>query len=220
MFAALFAHYCAEHVLSLPLSGLRVSKAFILACVRVWRFTRSSWMRCKLTCKGGGFFFVDIWSCVTTQPQHTTRINKIRQDKTTLYKRRHDKTNVTQDRTRQDKTGQDSISLFFMAPPCFKYRMRQNCTSCFVLSGKYTTEAFLFWRAWHIKCLIRQICGNGIHHLITAWHCFQAGWTRYFSGRTNSSEISSFSGEKKKLLLLKTDKIPPGGKSCRLPPKG
>jgi hypothetical protein len=27
---------------SLPLSGLRVSKAFILACVRVWRFTSSS----------------------------------------------------------------------------------------------------------------------------------------------------------------------------------
>ena len=92
---------------SLPLSGLRVSKAFILACVRVWRFTRSSWMRCKLTCKGGGFFFVRIWSCVTTKPQHTARINKIRQDKTTQYKRRHDKTNVTQDRTRQDKTGQD-----------------------------------------------------------------------------------------------------------------
>ncbi len=92
---------------SLPLSGLRVSRAFILVCVRVWRFTRSSWMRCKLTCKAGGFFFVGIWSCVATQPQHTTRINKIRQDKTTQYKRRHDKTNVTQDRTRQDKTGQD-----------------------------------------------------------------------------------------------------------------
>jgi hypothetical protein len=92
---------------SLPLSGLRVSKAFILACVRVCKFARSLWMRCKLTCKGGGFFFVGIWSCVTTKPQHTTRIKKIRQDKTTQYKRRHVKTNVTQDRTRQDKKGQD-----------------------------------------------------------------------------------------------------------------
>ena len=89
---------------SLPLSGLRVSKAFILACVRVWRCTRSFSMRCKLTCKGGGFFFVGIWSCVTTKPQHTARINKIRQDKTTQYKRIHDKTNGSQGKSRLDTT--------------------------------------------------------------------------------------------------------------------
>ncbi len=58
-----------------------------------------------------------------------------------------------------------------------------------------------------------------MQQLFTAWPFFQAGWTRYFSGRTNSSEISAFSAKKKKLLLLKTAKIAPAGKTCRLPPK-
>jgi len=48
-----------------------------------------------------------------------------------------------------------------------------------------------------------------VQQLFAASLCFEDGRTRYFSGRSNSWEISPFSAEKKKLLLQKSDKIPP-----------
>jgi hypothetical protein len=47
--------------------------------------------------------------------------------------------------------------LFFMAPPLSQNRMRENCTSCFVLSGKYTTDPSfpLNWNLAHTSFICR-----------------------------------------------------------------
>jgi hypothetical protein len=71
------------------------------------------------------------------------------------------------------------------------------------------SDEFLFWRAWHFNCRIRQFCVKCLQQLFAASLRFEDGRARYFSGRTNSWEFSPFSAKKKKLLLQKADKIPP-----------
>ncbi len=145
------------------------------------------------------------------------RHNKIRQGKTQQDKTRQGKTR--QDRTRQTfvvfhgpsvipKPHAGKLYVVF----CFIRQIHDGPLISFKLEPRsyvfYLSGEFLFWRAWHLKCRIRQFCVNCVQQLLAASLRFEDGRTRYFSGRTNSWEISPFSAEKKKLLLLKTEKIP------------
>ncbi len=173
----------------------------------------------------------------------TTKQDKTRQDYTIQEKTRQDQwksrqNKTRQDRTRQDKTGQDRRSLFFMAPPFSKNRMRQNCTSCSVLSGKYTTDPFflLKWNLAHTSYIWRRRfyfggpgilsaesgkfaeiwCNNYLPHDIF----FKPDGLDILADAPTHRKFLHFQRKKQKLLLLKTNKIPPAAKSCRLPPKG
>ncbi len=159
--------------------------------------------------------------------QDTTKQDKTRQDYTIQEKTRQDQCKSRQNKTRQERARQDKTHrtrqtfVVYHGPSVFQkpHAAKFYVVFCFIrqihdgslISSKleprsyvlYLSEAFLFWRAWHFKCRIRQICGKGVQQLFTAWHCFEAEWTRYFSRRTNSWEISSFSAGKKSYFCSK-----------------